>query len=345
MPRKQKAPAKPRKKAAPKKNASVITQSGGSGQAAVVVNVGSVAKRRAPARRRAAAPRQTIEEAEYIAALNRTMPSVQINPPPASQGGLLSQDQAVGLLQSVLSLKPSGEKSIAQRDVERRDAAAHMQQTNTMLEHSLADIVRRPEVDISPFNFTRTPDLIPRAEPPAPRDTIPLMQASAPANDMLSPSRPIAWLDSPLRDTNTLSLIHPDLLESSPEASPIDRPDKVFEFHRNVLPGEEAFTPGAKQRATTQKQKQAYIEARKAEGLTKYEAEKEWKKMSVQPNLIDTQSAFGKTAQALATASTHPLMFSAIPREPKANLTLGELRQKKAADDEASQIRNPVVNF
>ena len=343
MPRKQKAPAKPRKKAAPKKNASVITQSGGHGQAAVVVNVGTVAKRRAPARRRA--PRQTIEEAEYIAALNRTIPSVQINPPPASQGGLLSQDQAVGLLQSVLSLKPSGEKSIAQRDVERRDAAAHMQQTNTLLEHSLADIVRRPEVDISPFNFTRTPDLISRAEPPAPRDTIPLVQSASPANDMLSASRPISGLDSPLRDTNTLSLIHPDLLESSPEASPIDRPDKVFEFHRNVLPGEGDFTPGAKQRAITQKQKQAYIEARKAEGLTKYEAEKEWKKKTVQPNLIDTQSAFGKTAKALATSSAHPLMFSAIPREPQSNITLGDLRQKKAADDEASQIRNPVVNF
>lgn len=110
----------------------------------------------------------------------------------------------------------------------------------------------------------------------------------------------------------------------------------------NVLPGEETFTPAAKQRALTQKQKQSYIEARMSEGLTKYAADKEWKKKTVQPNLIDTQSSFGRTAQVLAATSDYPLTFDAIPREPQTNLTIGA---KKAADNEASQIMNPIINF
>lgn len=62
----------------------------------VVVHIGSnIAKRIGRRRRAPRAPKQTIEEAEYISALNRTMPSVQINPIPATQ-----QPAAVPILQS-----------------------------------------------------------------------------------------------------------------------------------------------------------------------------------------------------------------------------------------------------
>lgn len=187
MPRKPKQPAKPRKpatKRAAKKPADKtsttrgVVQSGAGSKAAVVVNVGETAPKRRRAPRRRAAPRQTIEEAEYIAALNRTMPAVQINPPPASQVPLLSQEQAVGLIQSALALKSPAEISLAQKDVERRNAAARMQEANTMLEKSLADIRSRPEqIDIpahSTFSFTPPKDVVPMGEPTIDYATIPL---------------------------------------------------------------------------------------------------------------------------------------------------------------------------
>lgn len=49
----------------------------------VVVNVGTIAPKRRRAAPRRRAPRQTVEEAEYIAALNRTMPAIQVNAVPS----------------------------------------------------------------------------------------------------------------------------------------------------------------------------------------------------------------------------------------------------------------------
>lgn len=70
----------------------------------VVVNVNTAPKRSKAKRkgRRSAAPRLTVEDAEYINALNRTIPAVQINPMP-----LMQEDRAIGLVRELVGqLKP-----------------------------------------------------------------------------------------------------------------------------------------------------------------------------------------------------------------------------------------------
>lgn len=221
----------------------------------VVVHVGEVRrKRRAPARRRA--PRQTIEEAEYIAALNRTMPAVQINPPPASQVPMLSQEQAVGLLQSALASRPPAERSLAQREVERRDAAAHMQRTNDLLEESLAGINRRAEIQIpehSSFSFTPTPAIVPMGEPAPAWEAIPIRAeprgqalfdlVREPGSDNVRTTHALDFANADSQTSPFPSLFHPlSLVPSSPARLPLDRPDGNFAFASTTEPQRGLFS-------------------------------------------------------------------------------------------------------
>jgi len=265
MPRKPSA--KPKRKPAPRR-AQPKPQQAQTQRQAFVINIGDNAQRRAPVRRRRAAPKQTIEEAEYIAALNRTMPAVQItpapviNPPPVNPPvPLLSQEQAVGLLQTALSMQPSKEKSIAQKDAERRQAVARMSNTNRMLEKSLADIRSRSEpIDIpahSSFSFKDTPDVVPIGEPAVDKATIPF--------DL--PSR---WRDTTIVDEPASNNIHVNALNapnrdvmSGPEAGfpkptlpeagdfvPIMRRDPDFAFN-TITTGVRRTIPVPKERPTS----------------------------------------------------------------------------------------------
>lgn len=292
MPRKlkQKQPPKPKAKAKPRakpraKQEPKQTQAQGQ---AVIVNVGDEIRRRRPATvRRRRAPKQTIEEAEYIAALNRTMPAVQINAVPATQQiPMLSQEQAFGLLQSALSSRPSGEKSLAQKDVERRDAAAKMQQTNDQLENTLTRIRSVPSPEIPGFSFTPPKNIVPQGEPGIPTTAIPLM--AGPSNQELT-----TIADKPkitIRVPKPMSSDNQDMMSRSeagfpvqvPPASvpqPLDRPDGNFDFNattrdtRPMMPSVRAESVRPANRMTMAARIAERFGTSKEQGLQRYEKE------------------------------------------------------------------------
>lgn len=120
---------------------------------AVIVNVSVPPKRRSRGKGRKRVPKQSIEEAEYISALNRTMPAVQVNPIPAVQ-------QPAG----IPILKPEHLESLV-RDVAKSEAHRQMQ----IRQESVEDFLRKHmEPDIpegSNFSFKPTRDVVPKGEP------------------------------------------------------------------------------------------------------------------------------------------------------------------------------------
>jgi hypothetical protein len=253
----------------------------------IVVNVGEVRRKRRATGARRRAPKQTIEEAEYIAALNRTMPAVQINPIPATQQiPMLSQEQAFGLLQSALSSRPSGEKSLAQKDVERRDAAAKMQQTNDALESTLSRIRSVPSPEIPGFSFTPPKNIVPQGEPGIPTTAIPLM--AGPSNQELT-----TIADKPkitIRVPKPMSSDNQDMMSRSEAgfpiktlaasvAQPLDRPDGNFDFNattRDARPmpsGRAESVRPAASRMTMASRIAERFGTSKEQGLQRYEKE------------------------------------------------------------------------
>jgi hypothetical protein len=246
----------------------------------IVVNVGEVRRKRRATGARRRAPKQTIEEAEYIAALNRTMPAVQINPVPATQQiPMLSQEQAFGLLQSALSSRPSGEKSIAQKDVERRDAAAKMQQTNEQLENTLSRIRSVPTPEIPSFSFTPPKDLVPKGEPAIPTTAIPLM--AGPTNQELTTiaDKPKFIIRVPKNvPANETGFPIQTLPPSMPQ--PLDRPDGNFDFNATTRAAQPMMPSGraesvrpAASRMTMAARIAERFGTSKEQGLQRYEKE------------------------------------------------------------------------
>jgi hypothetical protein len=213
----------------------------------IVVNVGEVRRKRRATGARRRAPKQTIEEAEYIAALNRTMPAVQINPIPATQQvPLLSQEQAVGLLQSALSSRPPAEKSIAQRDVERRDAATNMQRANDALENTLVRTRNTPAPEIPGFTFTPSPAIVPMGEPAIPTTDIPLMAAPTGQELTTIADKPRVQvqrsMDTDNRDNTRPLTIQMNSLPTT-TINPIDIPDRNFDFNATTVDTNPMMTP------------------------------------------------------------------------------------------------------
>lgn len=244
----------------------------------VVVNVAAPRKRKSSGRRRKGGEK-ALQEAEYIAALNRTMPAVQINPPPASQVPMLSQEQAVGLLQSALAMRPPAAEgmSLAQKDVQRRDAAVRMQREFTRprrvnlneVPESLADNedvqnalgalrmttsrLKGLGLEGSNFSFSPTPDLVPSGMPDVPFDQpiplagSPIMQDTV---DIVSePSSNIRMnvMDEPNDvgiSPGRLSLLNPKPIATLPQ--PLDQPDADLRFAYITTPRtpRETFTGG-----------------------------------------------------------------------------------------------------
>lgn len=231
----------------------------------VVVNIGEAPKRKAAARRRRPrAPRQTIEEAEYIAALNRTMPAVQINPPPATQVPLLSQEQAVGLIQSALAMRPPSEISIAQREVRQREAASQTAPRPEMKEseaQTRLTVKSKPAiVDIpahSTFSFKDTPAVVPQGEPAVDRAIIPLEAGprfkettvvSEPASDNIHMNA-LAAPNADKMSRPEAGFPKPTLPESG-DLVPIMRRDPDYAFNA-VTTGVKRTIPVPKERATS----------------------------------------------------------------------------------------------
>lgn len=95
----------------------------------VVVNVGTApAKRRAP--RRKPAPKQSVEEAEYIASLNRVIPPVNIISPPSQPIMAPSASQPVPIMQPDIatSLADILRPEFVRMRAERQQAAERMQE-------------------------------------------------------------------------------------------------------------------------------------------------------------------------------------------------------------------------
>jgi hypothetical protein len=247
----------------------------------IVVNVGEVRRKRRATGARRRAPKQTIEEAEYIAALNRTMPAVQINPIPATQQiPLLSQEQAFGLLQSALSSRPSGEKSLAQKDVERRDAAAKMQQTNEQLENTLSRIRSVPSPEIPGFSFTPPKDLVPKGEPAIPTTAIPLM--AGPTNQELTSivDKPKITIRVPKPVQSDTRDMLPLTSAAAPISQPMDRPERNVDFNATTSIAQPMMTSGraesvrpAASRMTMAARIAERFGTSKEQGLQRYEKE------------------------------------------------------------------------
>lgn len=199
----------------------------------IVVNVGDVRRKRRATTGRRRAPKQTIEEAEYIAALNRTMPAVQINSVPATQQvPLLSQEQAFGLLQSAISSRPQAERSIAQRDVERRDAAANMQRANDAIENTMVRTRNTPAPEISGFSFTPSRPIVPMGEPAIPSVAIPL-EAKPSSQELTTIADKPREVKIPIMDTDTREEPFKIQINSLPTTTvnPLDKPDADFAFN------------------------------------------------------------------------------------------------------------------
>jgi hypothetical protein len=199
----------------------------------IVVNVGEVRRKRRATGARRRAPKQTIEEAEYIAALNRTMPAVQINPIPATQQvPLLSQEQAFGLLQSALSSRPPAEKSIAQRDVERRDAATNMQRANDAIENTLVRTRNTPAPEIPGFSFTPSRPIVPMGEPAIPSVAIPI-EAKPSSQELTTIADKPREVKIPIMDSDNREEPFKFKINSLPTSTdnPLDKPDADFAFN------------------------------------------------------------------------------------------------------------------
>lgn len=156
----------------------------------VVVNIAAPPKRRrAPRRRRA--PKQSVEEAEYIAALNRTMPAVQINAPiphiPQQQIPILQPESVTGLANVLVpefsriiqegamrverqvaaqKMQSKVDEAVAEKRASRQPAEAHPM---PYLSRSVsAPLAERPvrETNVYMDRVQKEPDLAPSSELP-----------------------------------------------------------------------------------------------------------------------------------------------------------------------------------
>lgn len=101
-----------------------------------------------------------------------------------------------------------------------------------------------------------------------------------------------------------------------------------------VIPGYENYTEEQKARIKLAKQKQAYVEARMADGLSRKKATEEWDAKTVNPDVIDINTPLGRSIQA---AHKPGEIYNPIPREPQSNLFVAPREEEKKQQEEVMQ--------